>query len=580
VSRAAGNALYLEELIRAAEARREDVPETVLAMLQARIGLLSATARRALRAASVFGEVFPVAGVQALLRAAPGEEELEPSLAGLARDEILEPGGDGGDRWRFRHILMRDAAYGLLTPEDRVASHALAARFLESAREDPAVIAAHYELGGDRPSAVRHYVAAADGAHRRVDFAATVALVQSGLAAGAAGEQRGVLRSIEGLARTFVYDFAGGFAATREALALLPPGHPRRTQSLSASLYTGLLLGRASEADANTVELVETDPRPEDVADYVAALGFASISHTARANRERAARLLARVAEVEGQADEAEAVVHSTARYWEARFAELLGDGPYAAWRLAEESVRQCRISTDRRLLSSALASLGDCARRLSLVAEGTAAMREALDVAGTALRDPTVRDFVRWYLAALLLERGSDDDLPEARELARSAVAQAAAGSPYHGLASLAMSMAGLRDGDLAAAESHARSGRDTIRSLGMRAYYPHVDAALLQVLVRTGNPEASALADEALRIVDTLGPMGVMDVPLRLHAARARLAAGRREEAGRTVADALARLAEQAAAIPDAALRQRFLTDVPENAALRALGLELEIT
>src|SRR5262249_42878274 len=65
VQRSAGNALYLEELIRAAEARREAVPETVLAMLQGRIGLLAAPARRVLRAASVFGETFPLAGVDA-----------------------------------------------------------------------------------------------------------------------------------------------------------------------------------------------------------------------------------------------------------------------------------------------------------------------------------------------------------------------------------------------------------------------------------------------------------------------------------------------------------------------------------
>ena len=182
--------------------------------------------------------------------------------------------------------------------------------------------------------------------------------------------------------------------------------------------------------DANTEELVRTEPRPEDLADYVAALGFASISHTARANRDRAARLLARVAEVQARVDEADAVVHGTARYWQARSAELLGDDPCTAWSLAAESVRQCRVSSDRRLLASALGSLGDCARRLSPVAEGLAAMREALAVS-EALRDPTVRDYVRCYLAALLLERGRDEDLPEARELVRAAMAQAAAGSP-----------------------------------------------------------------------------------------------------------------------------------------------------
>jgi hypothetical protein len=59
VARAAGNALYLEELIRAADGKGELVPDTVLAMLQARIGTLAPAARRVLRAASVFGDSFP-----------------------------------------------------------------------------------------------------------------------------------------------------------------------------------------------------------------------------------------------------------------------------------------------------------------------------------------------------------------------------------------------------------------------------------------------------------------------------------------------------------------------------------------
>jgi predicted ATPase len=114
VGRAAGNALYLEELIRAASAHREAIPETVLAMLQARIGLLSALSRRVLRAASVFGETFTSAAVEALLHSTETHAELQATLSGLSRDEILE--AQGAERWRFRHVLMRDAAYSLFTP--------------------------------------------------------------------------------------------------------------------------------------------------------------------------------------------------------------------------------------------------------------------------------------------------------------------------------------------------------------------------------------------------------------------------------------------------------------------------------
>src|SRR4030095_10475351 len=59
VDRSEGNAFYLEELIRAeAEGEGSDFPETMLAMVQARFGRLSAEARRLLRTASIFGQFF------------------------------------------------------------------------------------------------------------------------------------------------------------------------------------------------------------------------------------------------------------------------------------------------------------------------------------------------------------------------------------------------------------------------------------------------------------------------------------------------------------------------------------------
>ena len=68
ITQAAGNALFLEELIRAlAEGAGEELPETVLAMLQARFLRLDPGARRVLRAASFFGETFWRGGLVALL---------------------------------------------------------------------------------------------------------------------------------------------------------------------------------------------------------------------------------------------------------------------------------------------------------------------------------------------------------------------------------------------------------------------------------------------------------------------------------------------------------------------------------
>src|SRR5262249_11642061 len=152
---------------------RADVPGTILAMLQARIGLLPAPARRVLRAASVLGETFAVAGVEALLEG--GADEVAAQLGLLARQEAVEQSLEerAARRWHFRHALMRDAAYALFTPEDRAASHALAARHLERVGEEPAIIAAHCDQAGDRAGAIRHYTAAAELSRRRTDHRTT-----------------------------------------------------------------------------------------------------------------------------------------------------------------------------------------------------------------------------------------------------------------------------------------------------------------------------------------------------------------------------------------------------------------------
>jgi predicted ATPase len=151
VEHAAGNALFLEELIRAeAEGRTGQAPETVLAILQARIGRLDAGARRVLRAASVFGEIAWVAGIHALLGS--GGHDIDDALQRLTENEILEEPRDSrfpGEREvRFRHVLMRDAAYGLLTADERSAGHRAAARYLEARGEpDALVLAEHFQQG-------------------------------------------------------------------------------------------------------------------------------------------------------------------------------------------------------------------------------------------------------------------------------------------------------------------------------------------------------------------------------------------------------------------------------------------------
>ncbi|WP_437968610.1 AAA family ATPase [Sorangium sp. So ce260] len=151
VALADGNAFYLEELIRAAaEGRGEALPETVVAMVQSRLDALDVEARRLLRAASVFGETCWASGVAALVgRPARG------GLAALADAELLvrrpESRFPGEEEFGFRHALLREGAYAMLTDGDRALGHRLAGRWLaERGEGDPLLLAEHLDKGGER----------------------------------------------------------------------------------------------------------------------------------------------------------------------------------------------------------------------------------------------------------------------------------------------------------------------------------------------------------------------------------------------------------------------------------------------
>ncbi|MCC6555309.1 MAG: protein kinase, partial [Polyangiaceae bacterium] len=190
VGQAAGNAFYLEELIRAVATGRGDrPPETVLAMVEARLEALDPDARRVLRAASVFGQVFWQDGVAALLGLREGDRGLEGRLRGLAAMEIVSPRGgglgappgeapiDGGrfpgrPEYAFRSLLLREAAYAMLTEQDRTLGHRLAGAWLEEAGETDAVtLAEHFERGGEPRSAIVWYRNAAEQALASTDLA-------------------------------------------------------------------------------------------------------------------------------------------------------------------------------------------------------------------------------------------------------------------------------------------------------------------------------------------------------------------------------------------------------------------------
>ena len=134
---AGGNPLFVTQMLAMAEEDAEaDVPPTLRALLAARLDQLDAPERYVLERGAVEGEIFHRGAVQAL---APTEPQVTPRLASLVRRQLIRPDRaqlPGEDGFRFRHLLIRDAAYEALPKSARAELHEQFADWLEQRGAD------------------------------------------------------------------------------------------------------------------------------------------------------------------------------------------------------------------------------------------------------------------------------------------------------------------------------------------------------------------------------------------------------------------------------------------------------------
>jgi predicted ATPase len=170
--RTAGNALFVGEIMRTLResggleqvgehlridrgAARRGVPLSLRALMGARIDALPPAQRSALEVASVFGMTFSETALLALC----GEGVDRVALDELSETGIVtgaeEPGMPPG-RWRFRHQLFLDAAYGRLLAARRRSLHGSLADLLElsDVHPDIAELARHRVASGDTERAL------------------------------------------------------------------------------------------------------------------------------------------------------------------------------------------------------------------------------------------------------------------------------------------------------------------------------------------------------------------------------------------------------------------------------------------
>lgn len=203
LERAGGNPLYAEEFVRMTSERGSselELPESVQGIIAARVDALDPDDKQLLQDAAVVGKVF----WSGALAAISGRDrfELEERLYELERRELVRrerrSSVAGENEYAFRHVLLRDVAYGTIPRAARVERHRLAAEWIESlGRPDD-----HADL------LTHHYLAA-------IELARAAGIDASAFAAPAAAA---LLRAAD---RSLALNaFAGAARMYEEALAL------------------------------------------------------------------------------------------------------------------------------------------------------------------------------------------------------------------------------------------------------------------------------------------------------------------------------------------------------------------------
>lgn len=218
-----------------------DVPHSIQAVLAARLDGLPDNEKGVLQAASVVGERFEAAQVRELV----GGTDPEASLQSLRRKGLVVAEERDRDEMRFRHLLIRDAAYASLPKSERAAFHDRFGSVLEREAGDPqqlTEILAHHaeraltlsvELGVEAEllahrarRALDWWLASGDRAITRRDLATVLAALQTGRSAAALLPDGGGLPSrarlalLEAQRLMMTGDYAEAARAAAEAAGL------------------------------------------------------------------------------------------------------------------------------------------------------------------------------------------------------------------------------------------------------------------------------------------------------------------------------------------------------------------------
>ena len=276
------------------------VPETVQALIAARVDTLAPERKALLHDAAVVGKVFWAGAVASI--GERDENAVRQGLHELVQKELVRPVRTSSvidqDEFCFWHVLIRDVAYAQIPRAARARKHQAVAAWIEGIAEDR--VADHAEI------LVHHYAGALELA--RAAGADTHEL-----------EERTKHFLVLAGRRALRLDVAKAESYFRQALELLAPGEPERAGALAGIAATAALAGRYAEAEAGYAEAIADHRAQKDHRAAGEALVKLGAIVRDRGEGERARSLFAEAVELlERAAPSAELVLAYThlARYY------------------------------------------------------------------------------------------------------------------------------------------------------------------------------------------------------------------------------------------------------------------------
>jgi class 3 adenylate cyclase/tetratricopeptide (TPR) repeat protein len=508
-----GNPLFVEETVRMlAERPRggpERIPDTLQALIAARIDRLPPPPRRLLQRASVMGRIFMHG---ALVHLSPDVEEVDAALDELVRRDLAvrEPRAtiSGEQAYKFKHVLIREVAYAGLSKSARAdLHHAFAGWLTERAGDELLEIRAFHLDQAARLAA-------------ELDGAAPAPLAEEAAAALTHAGKRALSRE--------------AFRSARKLLvraAELAPTLERRYLAARAAWRLGDFAAVGVEMERVREEATEAG---DGVLEGRALTGLAEVELNLRADASTA---LSRV-------EQALALLESTggsplfdALWARTHVASWLGDGDdfrrtaRHAITVAQELEREDLEALVTQALAQSYLMELDAEQAEPLV-------RRALDLAG---RSGSVvgRALALESAAWLAWVRRDVDETLAAYDEARSIYDEIGA-TTNEATVKVHLARVVLSQGDIDRAERLLRDAVRVLKGLGDRAHLCEAQRSLAQLLVRRGKLEEAERY--ALEARESVGPDDRVSVSTtRFALGVVRLAQSRPEEADGLFAEAL---------------------------------------